>query len=66
MKAVLFTHIDLDGYGSRIMVQRAYPTIQVRHVDYGFDALPENPKLMAEAGTISFLLILSTVFLYTI
>lgn len=51
---LLFTHIDLDGYGSRIMVQRAYPTIQVKHVDYGFDALPENRKLMAEADVIIF------------
>lgn len=54
MKAVLFTHIDLDGYTSRIMVQRAYPTIQIKHVDYGFDALSENRKLMAEADMIIF------------
>lgn len=54
MKAVLFTHIDLDGYGARIMVQKWAPDIIVRHVDYGFDALPENRKLMAEADVIIF------------
>ena len=54
MKAVLFTHIDLDGYGARIMVQKWAPDIIVRHVDYGFDALPENRKLMAEADLIIF------------
>lgn len=54
MNRLLFTHIDLDGYGSRIMVQRAYPTIEIKHVDYGFDLLPENRKLMAEADMIIF------------
>lgn len=54
MKAVLFTHIDLDGYGSRIMVQKWLPDIMVKHVDYGFDTLPENRKLMAEADLIIF------------
>lgn len=54
MKAVLFTHVDLDGYGARIMVQKWAPDIIVRHVDYGFDAAVDNRKLMAEAGVIIF------------
>ena len=54
MKKLLFTHIDMDGYGSRIMIQRIYPDIVVKHVDYGFDTLPENRKLMSEYDYIIF------------
>lgn len=54
MKKVLFTHIDMDGSGSEIMVRKYFPDIEVHRVDYGFDTKPENRRIMAEADMIVF------------
>lgn len=51
---VLFTHIDLDGYGSEVMVRAMYPDIKSYNVNYGFDSDPNYRKIMAQATDIIF------------
>lgn len=54
MKKVLFTHTDLDGAGSELIVRLVYPDIEVHRVDYGFDQDLENRKAMALADLVIF------------
>ena len=54
MKRVLLSHIDLDGVGSRLMVQLVYPDIEIHHVDYNFESDINNRKIMADADSIIF------------
>lgn len=53
-RMVLFSHIDLDGVGSRLMVQLIYPDIEIHHVDYNFELDMNNRKIMADADSIIF------------
>lgn len=53
-RMVLFTHTDLDGAGSQLMVQLAYPDIEVYRVDYNFDKDMNYRRIMAEADIIIF------------
>lgn len=53
-KVVLFTHIDMDGYGCSVILQKLYPGIEVKYVDYGFDEISENITLMKSADVLLF------------
>lgn len=54
MRRILFTHIDLDGSGSEIIVKLIYPDIETYRVDYNFDSDMTYRKIMAEADSIIF------------
>lgn len=54
MRRVLFTHIDLDGSGSEIIIKLIYPDIETYRVDYNFDSDLTYRKIMAEADSIIF------------
>lgn len=36
LKRLLFTHIDLDGYGCAVVLKSIYPDIDICHVNYDF------------------------------
>ena len=46
-KVLIFTHIDLDGSSSAIMLNRIYPDAIIQYVNYGFEEDIENRKLIA-------------------
>lgn len=54
MRRILFTHIDLDGSGSEIIIKLIYPDIETYRVDYNFDSDMTYRKIMAEADSIIF------------
>lgn len=54
MRKVLFTHIDMDGAGSELIVRLANPDIEVYRVDYNFDLDIKYRKIMAEADSLIF------------
>lgn len=54
MRRILFTHVDLDGAGSELVVKLIYPDIETYRVDYNFDLDITYRKIMAEADSIIF------------
>lgn len=48
MKRLLFTHIDLDGYGCAVIFKSVFKDIDIRHVNYGFMDDILNQKLLQE------------------
>jgi hypothetical protein len=54
MNKVLFTHIDMDGSGSAILIKKLYPDIDIHYVDYGFDSDMSNLELMAKSDLLIF------------
>ena len=54
MRRILFTHVDLDGAGSELVVKLIYPDIETYRVDYNFDSDLTYRKIMAEADSIIF------------
>lgn len=54
MRKVLFTHIDMDGSGSELIVRLVNPDIEVHRVDYNFEKDMKYRKIMAEADSIIF------------
>ena len=47
-KRLLFTHIDLDGYGCAVVFKSVYPNIDICHVNYNFFNILENRKKILE------------------
>lgn len=54
MRRILFTHVDLDGAVSELVVKLIYPDIETYRVDYNFDLDITYRKIMAEADSIIF------------
>lgn len=48
MKRLLFTHIDLDGYGCAVILKSVFKDIDIRHVNYGFMDEKQNRVLLQQ------------------
>lgn len=48
MKRLLFTHIDLDGYGCAVILNSVFKDIDIRHVNYGFMDEKQNRVLLQQ------------------